>query len=37
MEEIKVKVYYGYDDEGNKLYDIESMQEEFDMKLKELE
>jgi len=34
--EIRIKVYYSYDDEGNIIYDAESMQEEFDNKLQDL-
>ena len=39
MEEqtINVGVYYYIDDEGNKVYDVEEMQREFETKLKDLE
>ena len=36
QKEIKIKVYYGYDDNENVLIDEDSIREEFEHKLKKV-
>ena len=36
METIQIGIYYYYDEDGNKVYDTDSMIEEFEYKLKNL-
>lgn len=37
MNYIKIGIYYSEDDEGRKCFDVEGMQEEFDLRIEELQ
>ena len=36
MEKLEIPIYYYKDDDGNKVYDLEAMADEFENKLSEL-
>ena len=36
MEKLEIPIYYYKDDDGNKVYDTESMRDEFDDKINKL-